>query len=166
MLYKRTLFGVGLVLIWLMSACAPATPLPEIPGLPGAERSSLGTPTAEPTETHSAAGVVTSTPTFTSSVAGNDCGLGCMWSSACVALGMTLPEQNGLTRVQPNSCVPVDSSYWNITPDDPFWGMPCSSDTVGVCVWSRQCVDLGLVPAVKNGLAPVYVGSCQLYVIP
>lgn len=93
-------------------------------------------------------------------IAGLECVGDCIWSTLCVTpLNMTLPEYNGMTRVHSNSCVPINPAYWNIRAD-PFWGMPCSRETIGTCVWSRNCVRLGRVRPEKNGLTRVYVNSC------
>ncbi len=101
-------------------------------------------------------------PTMSSApVAGGDCGADCMWSSACVTGRYTTEEWSGLglTKVRPGYCIPLDPMRWFIRPDDPFAGMPCWLGST-TCVWSRDCVSLGRVAAVKNGLAPVFPGTC------
>jgi hypothetical protein len=103
----------------------------------------------------------TATPTAIVAVNGADCGLDCMWSAACVTGRYTIAEQNGMTRVQPNSCIPLDFAMWFIRPDDPFAGMPCATNDHS-CMWSRQCVDSYGVPALINGLARVVRNSCQI----
>jgi hypothetical protein len=90
---------------------------------------------------------------------------GCMWSNNCVSEGYSLDESgNGSVRVKPDSCIPINPQMWNIKPDNPFWGMPCSYGLIGQCVWSRQCVEDHKLAPVKNGLAPAYVDSdCTAY---
>lgn len=114
------------------------------------------TPQATPTGSDAVTATLEAIP-----VAGASCGSDCMWSSTCVVGQYTTEEWSGLglTKVHPNSCIPLDPLRWNIRPDDPFAGMPCSLGST-TCVWSRQCVDKGLVSAVKNGLAPVFPNSC------
>lgn len=116
-----------------------------------------GTPQATPTDSLLATSTVESVP-----YAGGSCGADCMWSSACVTGQYTTEEWPGLglTKVHPNSCIPLDPLRWFIRPDNPFAGMPCTLGST-TCMWSRQCVDQGLVAAEKNGLARVFPNSCQ-----
>lgn len=132
----------------------------DAPALTGTAQSFMFGGTVTPTTTGTVYPLPTATMTATQT-ADLTCEHNCVWSSQCVALGMVLPERNGMTRVIPNRCIPINTAYWNITPDNPFWGMPCSRDTIGVCVWSRNCVELGRVMPEKNGLTRVKVNSCD-----
>ncbi len=130
-----------------------ATPTPK-------ERQGLvveGTPQGTPTGEQFTTATIESVP-----YAGGSCGANCMWSSACVTGQYTTEEWAGLglTKVHPNSCIPLDPMRWFIRPDNPFAGMPCTLGST-TCMWSRQCVDLGFVAAEKNGLARVFPNSCQ-----
>lgn len=136
-------------------------------GSGSASEKALATPTTQIVP-QSALAVTTATPLATATIPPSptpeddlSCEADCMWSTLCVTGHYTIPEKNGQTRVQPNSCIPVNFSKWYIRPDDPFAGMPCSIDDK-VCMWSLDCVRDYNVPAVKNGLAKVMRDSCTI----